>query len=292
VGKNSSSNATDHNAEGGRVGSEPLEFILRFVKRDLSKLDPQELVRLADELTAFVGMNTPVGGGILVFAVPPGPPTRFPTVAIIRRALKDDPQRYAAFRQTIKDQQPPYKISSRGRTLTIATPHPSGKKPPLINADLKVMVFLQHQAKWLIDAMLQKAGPDAPPHEQKFLLVGDVHFKVNVCYPTHASRWRPTIVLFGDVAHLFALRLSHELAGPAGPRVRQCPECNEIFLRVRKQQYCSRRCVNRANKRAWLATPQGRRKNREADRRRYERRVHERLNAAVKVQRRVRGRRL
>lgn len=36
-------------------------------------------------------------------------------------------------------------------------------------------------------------------------------------------------------------------------RIRVCPEpkCRQLFVRVRKQVYCSRRCVNRANQREW-----------------------------------------
>lgn len=32
-------------------------------------------------------------------------------------------------------------------------------------------------------------------------------------------------------------------------QVRQCPECDKIFIRVRKQRYCSRLCVGRKNTR-------------------------------------------
>jgi hypothetical protein len=34
-------------------------------------------------------------------------------------------------------------------------------------------------------------------------------------------------------------------------RIRRCPECERLFVRIRKQEYCSRTCVNRVNKRDW-----------------------------------------
>lgn len=38
-------------------------------------------------------------------------------------------------------------------------------------------------------------------------------------------------------------------------RLGRCPEpeCGKLFFRVRRQKYCGRACVNRANKRAWRA---------------------------------------
>jgi hypothetical protein len=60
---------------------------------------------------------------------------------------------------------------------------------------------------------------------------------------------------------------------PAVSRLRMCPECCTVFLRVRKQQYCSRVCVNKANMRAWLKTPKGKASQRASSRRTYEKRV-------------------
>jgi hypothetical protein len=72
-------------------------------------------------------------------------------------------------------------------------------------------------------------------------------------------------VLYGHPCDIFLSILHTTLAGVATavasrrrrPRVlvtnqiRRCPECEKIFLKVRKQGYCSRTCVNKANKRAW-----------------------------------------
>jgi hypothetical protein len=47
--------------------------------------------------------------------------------------------------------------------------------------------------------------------------------------------------------HLFLL-LCQEPTG----RILRCPECGTIFYRVRGQRYCTRRCVNRVNRRDWV----------------------------------------
>jgi hypothetical protein len=49
-----------------------------------------------------------------------------------------------------------------------------------------------------------------------------------------------------DVAILAAVML---LTKPDRPPIAICPEDERLFVRVRRQQYCSRRCVNRANAR-------------------------------------------
>jgi hypothetical protein len=51
-----------------------------------------------------------------------------------------------------------------------------------------------------------------------------------------------------DTAILMAVML---LARPEQPPLALCPEDGRVFLRVRRQQYCSRACVNRANVRAY-----------------------------------------
>jgi hypothetical protein len=54
----------------------------------------------------------------------------------------------------------------------------------------------------------------------------------------------------GSTRDVTLLRLSHLLAAHRD-LVRRCPEpdCSRLFYRERRQRYCSKRCVNRANKR-------------------------------------------
>jgi hypothetical protein len=55
-----------------------------------------------------------------------------------------------------------------------------------------------------------------------------------------------------------------------------CPECDKLFLRVRRQRYCSRACTNRANVREWRKKPG---KREQEKHRTYER--HEKRQASA-----------
>ena len=59
----------------------------------------------------------------------------------------------------------------------------------------------------------------------------------------------------GDVRDSFLLALAFTLVGPGVGQLRVCPEpeCRTLFLRRRRQQFCSPRCTDRAGKRAWRA---------------------------------------
>lgn len=68
------------------------------------------------------------------------------------------------------------------------------------------------------------------------------------------------LVAVGHVRDLFLQRVINLLLDPeASSNFRQCPECKKIFLRVRRQVYCSPPCADKANKRVWLKTPKGKR---------------------------------
>jgi len=70
----------------------------------------------------------------------------------------------------------------------------------------------------------------------------------------------------GSPVETFGMTLVWLLSGPAGARVRKCPECGRFFLRVRRQIYCSDRCTDRAT---WRKYPEH--KKRRARRKQYER---------------------
>lgn len=57
------------------------------------------------------------------------------------------------------------------------------------------------------------------------------------------AKWKNAFLLI-----LMNLIMSHDTA-----RVRVCPICGKLFARVRRQEYCSRRCANIASKRAYRA---------------------------------------
>jgi hypothetical protein len=94
----------------------------------------------------------------------------------------------------------------------------------------------------------------------------------------------PALVLAGKLLPLLFIKAGLLLAtDPAALRLRVCPECESMFLRVRKQRYCGRRCVNRANMRTWLASQEGRKAHRAFSRRSYAKRVRRRLGANVRI---------
>jgi hypothetical protein len=58
------------------------------------------------------------------------------------------------------------------------------------------------------------------------------------------------ITATGSARDISLLRLIHLLAqGENANRVRRCPDCGRLFFRKRRQLYCSKKCVNRVNKR-------------------------------------------
>ena len=87
----------------------------------------------------------------------------------------------------------------------------------------------------------------------------------------------------GPLTDVFLLTLLLLLIREPTDRLLRCPECQTIFYRIRKQQYCLRLCVNRANVRKWRATKAG--KQREADRARarYQHQMRQQTGSRVKV---------
>jgi hypothetical protein len=60
----------------------------------------------------------------------------------------------------------------------------------------------------------------------------------------------------GPTFDAFVFRTQMLVIHNSTPYLRSCPECERIFYRVGKQQYCSRPCVNRATVRAWRQRPE------------------------------------
>ena len=71
---------------------------------------------------------------------------------------------------------------------------------------------------------------------------GDVFFEPNI----HWKFGSGTIQLAGtyNIGRLVEVLVKTQ-------KIRRCPECSDLFLKIRKQKYCSRTCVNRVNKRDW-----------------------------------------
>jgi hypothetical protein len=101
----------------------------------------------------------------------------------------------------------------------------------------------------------------------------------------------PRLVLRGNYFNLLCAKAALLLIverGPTAQRLRACPECETtVFIRVRKQRYCSRPCVNKANMRTWLSGPKGQASHRKSSQRSYAKRVRSRTSANVKIGGRV-----
>src|SRR5262249_8135125 len=105
---------------------------------------------------------------------------------------------------------------------------------------------------------------------------------------TEYSLWFPDrgrfLFVKGSAREMFLLILHLLVIRGADQEIRRCHapswrtqnERGNLFLRVRKQQYCSLRCTKRANMRAWRMTPQDRGKARTS----YERAVQKRTPGA------------
>jgi hypothetical protein len=98
-----------------------------------------------------------------------------------------------------------------------------------------------------------------------------------------ATQEKPGMVqVRGTLIDVFTLTLFHLFAAGWLHHVSPCPECGTLFVRIRRQKYCRRRCVNHANLRAWRAR-RGRTRINEDARKAYARRIKARLGAATHV---------
>ena len=119
-----------------------------------------------------------------------------------------------------------------------------------------------------------------------------IHVRISLfCMPAQGPFPEQTMrQACGPMRDLFILRVRDLLLqAPTLEPIRQCPECERIFLRVRKQEYCSRACVNRASVRRWRQTEAGKQYEQARSHTRYEkRRKRESGNENLKVARRPR----
>jgi len=87
----------------------------------------------------------------------------------------------------------------------------------------------------------------------------------------------------GSEKDLFLFALLSFLSRHPTNRLERCPECNRIFVRIRKQRYCDKKCVNRVNARTYRQTSKGGQKNRARAAAHYEKKVRVRSpNARIK----------
>lgn len=99
---------------------------------------------------------------------------------------------------------------------------------------------------------------------------------------------RNELCILGSERDIFLFTLLDLLASEPTNRLKRCPECQKMFVRVRKQLYCSRKCVNRVNARTWRQTPEGRTKNRARVATHYKNKQRAKYGLKVKISSRKR----
>jgi len=160
------------------------------------------------------------------------------------------------------------------RLAAIDEPGPRAHEPTLF-------IGLQQAIRNLLRRVAESQSVLSRPPVQSggFDLVKDVAVSVE------ARRGEtPALVFLGGFLNLLFIKAAVVLATEASAgRLRLCPECESLFLRVRKQQYCSRRCVNRANMRTWLKSKRGKASHRASSTRSYDKRKRARTSPNVTV---------
>ena len=86
---------------------------------------------------------------------------------------------------------------------------------------------------------------------------------------------------YTDAHSAFFQAVMLHLSSEPTDAVRRCPECHTLFVRVRKQVYCSRTCVNRVAVRKFRATDEGKQTEGTRARARYEQKVKGTTNVKV-----------
>lgn len=115
------------------------------------------------------------------------------------------------------------------------------------------------------------------------VIQNDLQLSVSLLPLAQPGRPGPNLLHFyGNFRDLFLMTMLIDLSQEPTDRILRCPECPTIFYRIRKQQYCSRRCVNRANVRHWRQSEHGQQEEGTRARKRYEKKVERRTNKNVK----------
>jgi hypothetical protein len=215
-----------------------LAFVANFVASDVQSLSDQDLDALRRRLSTFVGEDS----AFKAF-YSPGRPGNFPNTRRLLEWLRS-PGSPRGFVVDLPDGKTALEISRRD----------------LSNLQGIVSELLVGWADFR-DAVEDESGRIVPKDVREFGLK-------NLRFFMLPGR---TVVTTRDVEGAFAFALSTLLGSESASRLRRCPECQSFFVRVGRQEYCNRRCVNRVNMRAWRMTPKGRKSARRRSRARYER---------------------
>jgi hypothetical protein len=106
---------------------------------------------------------------------------------------------------------------------------------------------LQGEVRALLAGIADSHGPQDGTRQTQ------APIPVTVTYTTMplAGARRAQPVVQGSTRDLVLHTLIQLIVKEDVSAIRRCPEDERLFYRVRRQAYCSRTCVNRANKRTW-----------------------------------------
>ena len=120
--------------------------------------------------------------------------------------------------------------------------------------------------------------------------IGRKQYRPDIGFQTLPDKDRSVLHVQGSVQDVFVYVLLQALTRTSIHPVRRCAVCGRIFVRVRKQLYCTRRCTNAASTRAYRRTPLGKEAVQRTNRRAYEKRTKARLGQNVKIRENTRKR--
>jgi hypothetical protein len=119
----------------------------------------------------------------------------------------------------------------------------------------------------------------------------DVRFALNVMWLGENNQGRKSLlVVAGSFRDRVLWTLSHLIGDAPTDVIRACPACGTLFARVRRQQYCSARCVKRLAMQHWRQTTAGKTYERQRSRQRYAIQTKTRTSPQVKVKSQPRSR--
>jgi hypothetical protein len=138
------------------------------------------------------------------------------------------------------------------------------------NCDLSILRDLQNTCRDILGSV---AKPNPNPVNPKSWPL-DLSFGVS-------KNGQPLIE--GKSVDLFLFTLFNALAVEGRDRILICPNCKRIFLKMKRQKYCSRRCGMAQFMREYRKTEQGRDKTAKANAIQYEKQTKKKTGPNVKV---------
>lgn len=139
------------------------------------------------------------------------------------------------------------------------------------------LVALQNEVKNLLITVVDH-WPIAP------------RFATKIEFAVHAhkdGRQAASLSASGDLRSMAFFVLVSLLSGKGIlDRIRRCSVCSQIYLKVRRQVFCSTRCRMRKYMKDYRATEKGTKAARKANRAEYEKRIHQSKGARVRIGRR------